>query len=236
MRPAANLARGKRKQASSAPLATVWKSAQVLTAFADEVIADPGAFLKSTRQTKPAQESPVPKDLFGVMETLREKLRAAEKALASSSEAYSSRPTGSLKGVPRRRIVPSAPTSMAELREQARSSMRKLASNGTLIGSAQFIKERGFTKQALSKAETANRVFFVDVDGERYFPAFFVDPHYDRAKVEKISKALGALPGSSKLQFFLNGRGSLGGKTPLEALTAGQYEKVLAAAEGFVQG
>lgn len=136
----------------------------------------------------------------------------------------------------RRQIDPKAPTSWAQLRAQARASMRKLASDGTLIGSAQFIKERGFTKQALCKAEAANRVFFVEVDGERYFPAFFADPNHDLTKVEKVCKTLGALPGSSKLQFFLNGRGSLGGKTPLEALAAGQYEKVLAAAEGFVQG
>ena len=79
-------------------------------------------------------------------------------------------------------------------------------------------------------------MFFLDVDGERYFPAFFVDPRYDVKKVEKISKVLGTLPGSSKLQFFLNGRQSLEGKTPLEALNAGQDAQVLAAAEGFVQG
>jgi hypothetical protein len=200
------------------------------------VIADPGAFLKSGQPGKPTKRPLALQDLSEFMERLRQKLSAAERMLALSSQARSPRPGDAPKRVARPRIGGKAPTSMAALRAQARASMRKLVDDGTLIGSAQFIEERAFTKQALSKAEAAHRVFFLDVDGERYFPAFFVDPHYDVKKIEKVSKALGTLPGSSKLQFFLTGRESLRGKTPLEALNAGQDAQVLAAAEGFVQG
>jgi hypothetical protein len=38
------------------------------------------------------------------------------------------------------------------------------------------------------------------------------------------------------LQFFLNPRGSLSKRTPLQALARGQLADVKAAAEGFVQG
>jgi len=63
-----------------------------------------------------------------------------------------------------------------------------------------------------------------------------VDPGHDRAQLEKVSKVLGDLPGASKLHFFLSGWGSLAGKTPLEAIAAGQLDRVLNTAHGFVQG
>lgn len=176
MRPAANAARVRRKPPTSAPLTTVWKSAKVLTAFADEVIADPGAFLKSGQPGKPPKRPPALQDLSEFMERLRQKLSAAERMLALSSEARLPRPGDSSKRAARPRVGAKSPTSMAALRAQARANMRKLADDGTLIGSAQFIEERAFTKQALSKAEAAHRVFFLDVDGERYFPAFFCGP------------------------------------------------------------
>lgn len=50
-----------------------------------------------------------------------------------------------------------------------------------------------------------------------------------------VSKAFANLPVGSRLQFFLQPKGSLGGETPLEALTDGKLDQVLIAAEGFAE-
>jgi len=124
-------------------------------------------------------------------------------------------------------------TTMAKLREQANQGLRKFVNEGILIGRGAFQDERTITRQALSKAQQERRLFHVEVDGEKYFPSFFVDSRYDRAKLESVSKALGDLPGATKLHFFLHKRGSLAGATPLEAIARGDYQKVLSAAEAL---
>jgi hypothetical protein len=129
-----------------------------------------------------------------------------------------------------------ASRTLEALREEARASQKRLVQDGTLIDGSKFLEEWGFTKQALSKAQTARRLFSLDIEGEKYYPAFFVDPRHDRAQLEKVSKVLGDLPGASKLHFFLSGWGSLAGKTPLEAIVAGQLDRVLNTAQGFAQG
>ena len=42
--------------------------------------------------------------------------------------------------------------------------------------------------------------FSLDIEGQRYYPAFFLDPRYDRAKLEKVSKVLGDLPAAAPSQ------------------------------------
>jgi hypothetical protein len=97
------------------------------------------------------------------------------------------------------------------------SPLERLVRQGKLLVSAKFASHMGWTPQAMSKALTSNRVFCVDFQGDRYFPAFYADPTYQRSQLEAVTKVLGDLPGGAKLQFFLNPRGSLGGATPLEA-------------------
>lgn len=124
-------------------------------------------------------------------------------------------------------------TIMANLREQANQGLRKFVNEGILMGRGAFQDERTITRQALSKAQQELRLFHVEVDGQKYFPSFFVDSRHDRAKLEAVSKALGDLPGATKLHFFLHKRGSLAGATPLEAIANGDYQKVLNAAEAL---
>jgi hypothetical protein len=134
---------------------------------------------------------------------------------------------------PTRQKVAAAGTTMAKLRDQANQGLRKLVNEGVLIGRGTFQNERTITRQALSKAQQERRLFHVEIDGEKYFPSFFVDSRYDRTKLEAVSKALGDLPGATKLHFFLHQRGSLAGATPLEAIASGEYQKVLNAAEAL---
>lgn len=115
-------------------------------------------------------------------------------------------------------------------------TIQNMVRNGELLESAKFVEKTGFTRQALSKALGANRVFFIEMGGARYFPAFFTDARYERKQLETVSKILGDLPGGAKLQFFMNPKGSLGGVTPLEALLHGQLAGVRSTAEGFAKG
>ena len=117
-----------------------------------------------------------------------------------------------------------------------RAKLELMILHGQLMASAKFVEELGWTRQALSKALAANRVFYVDFKSDRYFPAFFADSAYQRSKLEAVSKVLGELPGGAKLQFFLSPRGSLAGETPLAALSKGKLQKVKALAEDFEQG
>lgn len=120
-------------------------------------------------------------------------------------------------------------------REAAQAAMRAMVEQQELVDPATFVEHRNITRQALSKALKAHRVFYVEVEGHRYFPRFFLDPRLERRQVEEVSKVLGELPGTSKLQFFMTRKGSLAGKTPIQALADGQYSRVRVAAQGFAQ-
>jgi hypothetical protein len=109
-----------------------------------------------------------------------------------------------------------------------------MVSKGQLVDPVQFQERMGWkSRQAVWKAATDNRVFYLEHQAERYFPAFYADPAYQRTHLEAVTKILGDLPGGSKLQFFLTRKGSLEGKTPLEALAAGGFAKVKSVAAAF---
>jgi hypothetical protein len=117
----------------------------------------------------------------------------------------------------------------------ASANMQRLIKTGQLVPASAFSEGLHFTRQALSKALGAKRVFFVEVAGSRFFPRFYLDSSFERKQVELISKSLGDLSGATKLQFFTTGKASLAGKTPLQALADGKFSDVRTAAVGFAQ-
>ena len=119
--------------------------------------------------------------------------------------------------------------------KNATSEETRMIRAGQLLTSPQFCESMGWTKQALSKALAAHRVFFVTSGNERYYPAFYASTEYDRRHLESVSKILGDLPGSAKLQFFCNERVSLNGQSPLHALMNGKFPAVKTAAMGFAE-
>lgn len=123
----------------------------------------------------------------------------------------------------------------SEEREGAVVAMKKMVQEKRLIDSTSFVERKNVSRQALSKALKAHRLFYVEVDGQRYIPSFFLDARLESRQLEKVSKALGELPGPSKLQFFMTRKASLSGKTPIDALADGQYSRVRTAAEGFAE-
>jgi hypothetical protein len=80
-----------------------------------------------------------------------------------------------------------------------------------------------------------HRVFHIQQDDRRHYPAFFLDPSYRRRDLYQVCRRLKDLPGGSKLQFFAGPKASLGGITPLEALRHGALARVLRAADGFAE-
>jgi hypothetical protein len=124
---------------------------------------------------------------------------------------------------------------METVRREAEESLRKKIEAGDLVKGDVLAERLGISMQALSKALAAQRMFYVEHKGSRYFPAWLADPRYDRKQVEKVSKTLGNMPGGAKLVFFTSPRGSLADQTPLEALTAGKLAPVLNAAQAYAQ-
>ncbi|MDN7600373.1 hypothetical protein [Burkholderia gladioli] len=104
-----------------------------------------------------------------------------------------------------------------------------------LMKPATFLERLGVTKQALSKAVKSGRIFGVSVGPTTYYPAFYLSLEVDRKRLQKVTQELGSLPGWSKWQFFTQPKGSLGRRTPLEALEAGMVTDVMAAAKGFAE-
>jgi hypothetical protein len=115
------------------------------------------------------------------------------------------------------------------------SEFKRAVAARELLESSRFIEGMGWTRQALSKAVLANRIFFLEVLGERYYPAFFIDPHHQRRHLEAVSKTLGDLPGAAKWLFFSTPKGSLEGLTPVQALDKGKLQTVKAIAEQFAE-
>jgi len=91
------------------------------------------------------------------------------------------------------------------------------------------------SRQAVSTAVASGRVFYITYEGVRYFPYFYGDREYNRTHLGAVTKVLKDLPGGSKLQFFLNTRGSLGGINPLQALKDGRVAKVVDVASAFAE-
>lgn len=112
---------------------------------------------------------------------------------------------------------------------------RALVRGRRLMEPATFLRALGVTKQALSKAVKSGRMFSLDVGPATYYPAFYLDVEVDRKQLQKVTQALGSLPGWSKWQFFTQPKGSLGTRTPLEALAEGMVEDVRAAAQAFAE-
>jgi hypothetical protein len=134
---------------------------------------------------------------------------------------------------------PAAPAHARPKRKVAQlraAHTQELVTSGVLVDQARFqVLMGGTTEEFVLKAIADNHIFFVEHEGARYFPAFYADPAYKRNELELVTKILAGLPAGSKLQFFLTGKGSLDGLTPLKALAAGELANVKCTATGFAE-
>ncbi|QBR04190.1 hypothetical protein E1956_44475 (plasmid) [Paraburkholderia pallida] len=114
----------------------------------------------------------------------------------------------------------------SDVYQQAEKARRRLVQLGELLDSSQLRESLNITKQAVSAATRANRMFTVEVEGQAYYPVFFADGKVDRTVVERVARLLGQLPGWTKWDFFVSRRGSLGDLSALEALGKGKVDLV----------
>lgn len=106
---------------------------------------------------------------------------------------------------------------------------------GELVDDQSLVRQLGWSNRQLEAAIQRHRVFFMECDGARCFPAFFCDEAYDHREVQLVSEALGTVTAGAKWQFFSTPKGSLGGCTPLMALARGQFRAVRDTAHGFAE-
>jgi hypothetical protein len=161
---------------------------------------------------------------------LVDSIHAKVQALRGAVESPAETPKATVKKTP----APSA-------RDDVRSTFDALLNSGGLLDSARFQERAGITRQALSKAVSARRMFYVEVGGIRAYPAFYLDASLERAKVEAVTKLLGDLSGGSKWLFFTTAKGSLAKpstgtpRTPLQALMDGDFDRVKQTAIGHAE-
>ena len=104
-----------------------------------------------------------------------------------------------------------------------------------LVPESELASALGLTAEHIDELVAKGVVFFVEREGVRLYPSFFIDATLDGKQVATVVKLLGNLGGSSKWQFFSTGKGSLGGLTPVDALRQGKLKQVTIAAEGFAE-
>jgi hypothetical protein len=126
----------------------------------------------------------------------------------------------------------------APRRKEPGSTRRKLTpaslvAKAKLIHEAEFRAAMGITDQRLSKDVAALRIFSVDIDGEPYFPTFFLVEQIRRKDLAKVVRALPDVTGWRKWNFFTTPIRALGSLTPLQALFYGDRKQVLRAAAEF---
>ncbi|MBV8036366.1 hypothetical protein [Roseateles sp.] len=142
---------------------------------------------------------------------------------------------------PSRQVAAVKKPASGPARDDVRATFEGLLEKGALLESAQFQERAGITRQALSKAVTAKRMFYLEVGGIRAYPAFYLDDSLERVQVEAVTKLLGDLSGGSKWLFFMTPKGSLAkahsgrARTPLQALMDGDFEKVKQTAAGHAE-
>jgi len=104
---------------------------------------------------------------------------------------------------------------------------------GALIDAAELARRRGISPEQVGELIAQHRIFSLERDGKTLYPAFLAEPTADLRRLEAVCRRLGTLPGGSKWQFFVTPKGSLAGRTPLEALRDGDFAAVKVASDGF---
>lgn len=108
---------------------------------------------------------------------------------------------------------------MADFEREAIMRRRRLLEQGELLTRRQLCERLGITPRTLAEAVWDHRLFWIDGDtGEHWYPGFFADSASHLPDIERVSIALGELPGAVKWQVFTTLKYSLGGNTPIAVL------------------
>ncbi|MBB3176343.1 hypothetical protein [Variovorax sp. Sphag1AA] len=166
--------------------------------------------------------------LLEEIDALAEKIPCESSAVAAIGEVAVPQPQdGSTVGLEVREDIGPEP------RREGQDPLRALVRDGVLLEASEFIKATSLTKRALSGAVRARRLFAVELDDDKFYPAFYADASLDRKKLGAVCRILGDLSGAYKMYFFQRRWPSLAGRSPLEALKEGALRQVRSAARHF---
>lgn len=103
-----------------------------------------------------------------------------------------------------------------------------------LLATEEMARRLGMSGAAVRQAIRERRFLGFEPAGRGWMvPAFFADARLERRALEKVVRALDALPAAMKLEFLTQPRGALQGDSPLGALARGELDAVLALAQAF---
>lgn len=164
-----------------------------------------------------------------------EDLAAAEKEDAAVQRALEQVAEGKAPVFTTPESIRAGDKAMAAARQNEATTIQGRIKRGELIGSGQLQQALGIGRQAISNALSKGRMFaIIGPSGDNYYPSFYADSSLDRRVLEKVTRALGQLPATSKYHFFTSKFTALG-ESPLDALRKGRIDDVLGAASAFVE-
>ena len=103
-----------------------------------------------------------------------------------------------------------------------------------MVTIAQFAAMRQQTTRLVEKDLAAGRLFAMEMDGQHWILAAFANPSIDKRRLARLCRVLQEAPAGARLRFLTTPKGSLSGRTPLEALIAGSWGDVVTAARGYM--
>jgi hypothetical protein len=108
-------------------------------------------------------------------------------------------------------------------------------SDHQLVKEDEFAKALGRPATFVAKLVANGALFAVERNGAQLYPSFFADTTLERRQLSAVVRLLRDLDNFTKWHFFISGKGSLGGLTPLQALRQGKLRQVKVTAEGFAE-
>lgn len=104
-------------------------------------------------------------------------------------------------------------------RNHSREGFYLALAQGRLIPATALRSNSEHSSSAITRGVREGRKFFVELDGIRALPAFFLDPRYRVRDLEAVTKQLHGISDGAKWLFFIMPKGSLSRSllsTPLE--------------------
>jgi hypothetical protein len=158
-------------------------------------------------------------------EALRGVIVSIDKGLAGEIVAVRlPAPSGARAGMPAATEAINS-SGLERARARGQKALAQWVKEGALISSPEFAEAWGVSRQALEQAVQRGALFSVKHAGRRYYPRAPLE--LETEPVALVCQALGALPSSEKLLFWLSTHGALRGLTPAQAMQGGRLERVV---------
>ena len=115
--------------------------------------------------------------------------------------------------------------------ERGKLARRQWTLDGTLLSQKTFAARRDMAPDALVALEAQGRVFSLEIDGVRWYPAELL--RMDAGDAEALCAALAELEPTVKLGFLMRRHGALAGMTAASSIAEGGINRVLALASAW---